>query len=210
MNDAFLELFSFDITPYVTTMTFQGDAAITTEGEPIHHLYYLEKGTTKLMATHENGRVSLVTFFHAPCFFGEMELLRDDSITRTMIAVLPCTCYAIDTSLCKDKLLADPRFLRALCIQTSQRLESSTGFLLRSLAYPLKNRLATLILLTSPDGYYRMRHTEASEYLGVTYRHLLYVLAEFTADGLLSKTKQGYRIENRVALERLAIESESG
>ena len=41
---------------------------------------------------------------------------------------------------------------------------------------------------------YREQHTEAAEYLGVTYRHLLYVLAEFVKEGILEKTKTGYRI----------------
>lgn len=34
---------------------------------------------------------------------------------------------------------------------------------------------------------YREKHTEVSEFLGVTYRHLLYVLADFVKRGYLKK-----------------------
>ena len=43
-----------------------------------------------------------------------------------------------------------------------------------------------------------------AEFLGVTYRHLLYVLAQFVEDGVLEKTKYGYRITDRERLEDIA------
>ena len=51
---------------------------------------------------------------------------------------------------------------------------------------------------------YRETHTEAAEFLGVTYRHLLYMLAEFVKRGYLKKTKQGYLIQDVSALRRTA------
>ena len=71
---------------------------------------------------------------------------------------------------------------------------------MRNQAYPLKVRFAEFILKMSVKGYYREPHTEVAEFLGVTYRHLLYVLAQFVENGLLKKTKRGYRI---VDLERM-------
>ncbi|EGK3663230.1 transcriptional regulator YeiL, partial [Escherichia coli] len=40
----------------------------------------------------------------------------------------------------------------------------------------------------------------------VSYRHLLYVLAQFIHDGLLTKSKKGYLIKNRKQLSGLALE----
>ena len=65
-------------------------------------------------------------------------------------------------------------------------------------------RLADFILQTASGGYYRERHTEVAEYLGVTYRHLLYVLADFVKKGLVKKTPQGYHMENVQALRAIA------
>jgi CRP/FNR family putative post-exponential-phase nitrogen-starvation transcriptional regulator len=58
--------------------------------------------------------------------------------------------------------------------------------------------------MTENKGIYREKHTEASGYLGVTYRHLLYVIAEFVKEGLLEKSLIGYRITNRKKLSELA------
>lgn len=74
----------------------------------------------------------------------------------------------------------------------------------RNQSYPLDVRLANFILLTSQNGYYREKHTESSEFLGVTYRHLLYVLADFVKRGILTKTNSGYYISNLAALQKLA------
>ena len=56
---------------------------------------------------------------------------------------------------------------------------------------------------------YREKHTEVSEYLGVTYRHLLYVLADFVKKGFLKKTPQGYEITDMNALQKLAAQNEN-
>lgn len=42
--------------------------------------------------------------------------------------------------------------------------------------------------------------------MGVSYRHLLYVIAQFTQDGVLIKQKSGYIITNKSALTALALE----
>lgn len=51
---------------------------------------------------------------------------------------------------------------------------------------------------------YREKHTEAADFLGVTYRHLLYVLADFVKCGYLKKTEQGYLIQDLTALRNIA------
>lgn len=204
LEKSFLQQFSFNITPFVTIKEFDSGQAIVAENDPPAYLYYMANGRAKLYTTQENGRVSLIDFFDAPCFIGEMELLREDSLTRGVTAILPCCCYAIDAACCKNQLLADPVFLRSLCLQLSRRLQTNTSFLCKNAAYPLENRLASFILLTETGGLYREKHTEASEYLGVSYRHLLYVLASFVRDGILEKTKSGYRIIDRTRLQALA------
>lgn len=71
-------------------------------------------------------------------------------------------------------------------------------------AYPLENRLAALIVTTSTDGIYQEKHTEAAEFLGVSYDHLLYVLAGFVKENILKKSKGGYLITDPQALAALA------
>lgn len=205
MNEFRLEdFFSFDIRPFCSVVKFDTAAPILREGAASSCLYYLTEGRAKLYLTHENGRVSLINFLDAPCFIGEMEFIGAQACTKGVSAITPCTCYRIDTEHCRDLILEDAKFLRCLCLFLGQKTLSNTANYTRNQAYPLENRLAAFILMTAAGGIYRERHTEAAEFLGVSYRHLLYVLADFVKRNILNKTKTGYLITDAHALHDLA------
>lgn len=186
--------FSFDIRPYLTKVSFKTGEYLFREGDSAKYLYYLDQGRAKVMLTEENGRETLTNFLDAPAFIGEMELLGARENTNAVIAITPCICYRIRCSQCKSALLNDAKFLRSLCSDLFRRFVRETDNFSRNLSYPLDMRLARFILLSSADDMYREKHTEAAAYLGVSYRHLLYVLSGFVQEGLLEKTPQGYRI----------------
>ena len=73
-------------------------------------------------------------------------------------------------------------------------------------SYPFENRLAAFILLTEQNNCYIEKHTEASEYLNVSYRHLLYILNQFCQQNYLRKEGRTYYIQDRNTLEKLADE----
>lgn len=201
---SFEEYFSFDIKPYTALVRFDPDDSILREGDSPSHLYFLLDGRAKLFITHKNGTISLINFLNAPCFIGEMELLDDKTSYNGVTALHTCYCFSINLSACKDLLLNDAKFLRHLCRLMSQKTRSDIHVYSQNQSYPVKCRLASFILMTASNGLYRERHTETAGYLGVTYRHLLYVLAEFVKDGVLEKTQEGYRILKMDELERLA------
>lgn len=198
------DYFGFDIRPYTSIVRFDSTEHILCEGEPPGFLYYLIDGRAKLFLSQSNGRISLINFLNAPCFIGEMELFGAQKAANGVTAVTPCICYAIRMAKCRDRILNDTRFLRSLCLLLSQKAIGNTCNYSKNQSYPLKARLADFILLTSCGRLYRERHTEAAEFLGVTYRHLLYVLADFVRCGFLKKTEQGYLILDVDALRRIA------
>lgn len=198
------DCFGFDIRPYTSVVKFDSMEHILREGEKPGSLYYLIKGRAKLYLSHENGRISLINFLDAPCFVGEMELFGAQEEANGVTAITPCTCYEIHTAQCREKILNDTKFLRFLCLFLSRKAISNTCNYSKNQSYPLEVRLADFILLTSYHQMYRETHTEAAEFLGVTYRHLLYMLAEFVKRGYLKKTKQGYLIQDVSALRRTA------
>lgn len=198
------DYFSFDIRPYTSIVTFDSTESILREGENPDFLYYLIDGRAKLFLSQKNGRISLINFLNAPCFIGEMELLGAQEAANGVTAITPCTCYAIHIMECKDRILNDTKFLRYLCLFLSQKAIGNTYNYTKNQSYPLEVRLASFILLTSCNHLYREKHTEASEFLGVTYRHLLYVLADFIKRGFLKKTEQGYYIQDLNAIHKIA------
>ena len=198
------DYFSFDIRPYTSIVKFDSTESILCEGEKPRFLYYLIDGRAKLFLSQENGRISLINFLDAPCFIGEMELLGAQEAANGVTAITPCTCYAIQIGKCKKQLLNDTKFLRELCLFLSKKAIGNTYNYSKNQSYPLEVRLANFILLTSCNNLYREKHTEVSEFLGVTYRHLLYVLADFVKRGFLKKTEQGYYIQDINTLRRIA------
>ena len=79
--------FEFDIRPFTTKAVFESGSHILQEGSEPEHLYYLVKGRAKLFLSHENGRVSLISFLDAPCFIGEIELLGAQAAARGVTAI---------------------------------------------------------------------------------------------------------------------------
>lgn len=199
------DFFSFDMIPFVSVIQFESEEKILQEGETPSCLYYLIDGRAKLFLSHENGRTSLINFINAPCFIGEMELIGAQNRSNGITAITRCICYAIRINDCKSEILKDVKFLRHLCLFLSQKAIRNTFNYAQNQSYPLEVRLANFILMTSHNQLYRETHTEVSEFLGVTYRHLLYVLADFIKRGLLEKTDSGYFISDLPALQQVAL-----
>lgn len=198
------DYFGFNIRPYTSIINFDSTENILREGEETDYLYYLIDGRAKLLLSQENGRITLINFLNAPCFIGEMELLDAQDTANGVTAITSCTCYRIHITECKTQILSDTKFLRHLCLFLSQKAIGNTYNYSKNQSYSLKVRLANFILLSSCNRMYREVHTEASEFLGVTYRHLLYVLADFVKHGIMKKTEQGYYIQDLNALRKIA------
>ncbi len=202
-NNPLQHFFGIDISPYISISEFEPDEFIIREGERPANLYYLTEGRAKLFLSQENGRISLINFIEAPCFIGEMELLDEKRLAQGVKAISLCRCYQIRISECRNELLQDTKFLRYLCSFLSEKATQNTNNYMRNQSYSLKVRLAEFILKMSVNGYYREPHTEVAEFLGVTYRHLLYVIAEFVKEGILKKTKLGYFVPDEEKLRQL-------
>lgn len=205
LNDSdYKEQFSFDASKDTELFLAAPGEYIIKEGVRPEYLFYLCSGKAKLYMTLPDRRVNLIDFFSAPCFIGEMELISEDNDVRAVQALESCYCLGLPLRRYRKLLLEDPRFLRSLCLLLGRKNYRNTRMFIRNQSYPLLNRLSAFILLTESDGLYRERHTQTSEYLGVSYRHLLYVMAELVERGYLKKERRAYRINDRAGLEGLA------
>lgn len=198
--------FSVDVVRNTRLFYIAAGDYIVKEGSQPSYLFYLARGRAKLYATLPNGRISLIDFFCAPCFIGEIELVNKDHAPRAVQSIEECWCLALPMKPFRPQLLNDATFLRNLCVALSHKNYRNIVSLTQNQSFPLVNRLAAFILLTQHSDQYREKHTQAAEYMGVSYRHLLYVIAQFTRDGLLLKQKSGYAIINKPMLTALALE----
>ncbi|WP_410984820.1 transcriptional regulator YeiL [Bacillus cereus] len=202
----FQTFFSFDIFPYIEVHSFQKKELICNEGEELPYLYYLISGKTKIYMNHQNGKTSLINFVKAPSFIGELGLIGIETVTKGIEAIEPCICLALPLKDCQHLLLQDAHFLQQLCKFIGEKTITRTEQYAKNYNYPLENRLAAFILLTEQNDCYLEKHTEASEYLNVSYRHLLYVLKQFCQQNWLKKEGRMYFIQDREQLQQLADE----
>jgi CRP/FNR family transcriptional regulator, putaive post-exponential-phase nitrogen-starvation regulator len=199
-------LFSFPITPFLKVFQFDRGDFIFKEGSHPEYLYYLVEGKAKLFVTHENGKVSLIDFLQPPVFMGEIELLNEERISKGIQAITNVICLAIPIQACKEKLLTDPTFLKHLCMFLSKKATTISAKYTVNQAYPLLNRLADFILVSADHDFYKEKHTEVCEYLGVSYRHLLHVFSQLCEENIMKKQSRGYMIQDRKRLLKLTKE----
>ncbi|MFP7300198.1 transcriptional regulator YeiL [Neobacillus niacini] len=199
-------LFSFPINPYIQVVQFDRGEFIFKEGTYPDYMFYLVEGKAKLYVTQKNGNVSLLNFLHPPIFMGEIELLNEERYSRGIQAATKVICLAIPIHACKDKLLSDATFLKYLCIFLSKKQTSFTSRYAENQAFPLINRLASFILISADQDIYKEKHTEVCEYLGVSYRHLLHVLAQLCDAEIIEKQSRSYKIVDKNRLQELAKE----
>ncbi|WP_042472496.1 transcriptional regulator YeiL [Bacillus ndiopicus] len=198
-------LFSFDIMSLVEVHHFERGEWIIKEGNFPQYLYFLIEGKAKVYMTQENGKVALISFAQPNAFIGELELLDEEYYSKGVQTMTTTICLALPILKCKEELLSDVVFLRYLCTFLGNKTSLMTAQFSKSLAYPLENRLAEFIVLSAHNNIYKEKHTEVCDYLGVSYRHLLYVLAQFCEQGLLEKRGRSYTITNMSELKKRAI-----
>lgn len=199
------DIFSFDISPFVTKRKYDAGDCIFEEGIELDELIFLEEGRAKCCSLNENGTINLLTFMNAPYLLGSLELLEVQKTANGVIAISHCTCSVINLSACKDQVMNDVKFLRYMCIEVGRMAVNNSSLITLMQSYPLKNRLATYLLQVQFEGVYAGPHTEASAYLGVTYRHLLHVLAQFVDEGILEKRNHLYKIIDMNRLKDLSV-----
>ncbi|WP_047985862.1 transcriptional regulator YeiL [Ornithinibacillus californiensis] len=198
------ELFSFPVEENMEIHEYKRDDWIIQEGKRPDYLFYVLEGKAKIYITHQNGKVTLINFINDQEYIGEMELLHDVYYTKGIQASTKTICLALPMYYYRKRLLEDTKFLRELSKFLSAKATHMAAKYTQSLAFPLENRLAEFILQTSDEGVYKEKHVTVCDYLGVSYRHLLYVLNQFCEKEYLQKAGRNYQIKQFDSLYRLA------
>ncbi|KAA0546054.1 transcriptional regulator YeiL [Bacillus sp. BGMRC 2118] len=197
-------LFSFEVDEYIEVHEYKRDEWIIQEGMRPDYLFYVVEGNAKIYITHQNGKVSLLSFINAEYYIGEMELINDVYYTKGIQASTKTICFALPFQHYRKQLLEDAKFLRELTNFLSVKATNMAAKYSQSLAFPLENRLADFILQTADNGIYKEKHVTVCDYLGVSYRHLLHVLSQFCEKEFLLKEGRNYRIHHNQSLYELA------
>jgi len=173
--------------------------------EPVEKLLFLIEGKAKVTMVHEDGKRSIIRFLNPMELIGELSLIEVDDQPKDIEAVTSCICLSMPLELAKDVLLKDSKFLLRLSRYIGQKLLTGTWFQMKFQNYELKNRLAAYMLMSQNNGIYNEKHIETAEFLGVSYRHLLYTFKLFLEEGVIEKTTKGFLL-NLEELEILSMD----
>lgn len=165
------------------------------------YCYLILSGVAKIYIDHSNGRRSILDFAGCNDWLGELSLFYNEADIKENRVLQDINCLEFDLNalrkLCKED--ASVSFYFASYI--SNKLLSRSYRMSESLNYSLDKRLAMFIFKYQQNGRYEISHTDVSEYLNVSYRHVLYVMKQFRERGILEKdNEKGYII---VDIEKL-------
>lgn len=165
--------------------------------------YLILSGIVKIYIDHDNGRRSILDFAGKNDWIGELSLFYAETDIKENKVLQDVECLEFNLEelrkLCKENAKISYYFASYI----SYKLLSRSYRMSESLNYSLEKRLATFILQYNKNGIYDIPHTDVSEYLNVSYRHVLHIIKQFREFGILEKTKnKGYTIKNLEKLEK--------
>lgn len=168
------------------------------------YCYFILSGTAKIYIDHKNGRRSILDFVGENDWLGELSLFCDESDIKENRVLQDIECLEFDINelrkLCEEN--AKVSFYFASYI--ADKLLARSYRMSESLNYSLNSRLAAFILQYQQGGVYNIPHTDVSEYMNVSYRHVLYVIQQFGELGILKKEKgKEYVVSNIEKLKEL-------
>lgn len=180
-----------------TKRIFTKDSHIFKTGDSIAHCYYIISGTVKIYIDHKNGRRSVLDFISANNWLGELSVFccETDVKENKVLQEVVCLEFEIHDLRKLSKENSEVSFYFASYI--SNKLLNRSSRMSENLNFPLENRLASFILEYHHNLVYNLPHVDVSEYLNVSYRHMLYVIKHFCKLEILTKQRGiGYLISD--------------
>lgn len=182
---------------------------IMRQEETSEYLYLMVEGRCSVRVLLSNAKSVILQTLKAPVLIGEMELIRQVS-SFTVQALERCRMLAVPLRQCRQFLLNDPYFLRAVCFDLIGKERTESLKLIHAFGYPLENRLAHFILENRQGNCFYVKKIHIAESFGVSYRHVEKVMSDFVKKKYLSKEKLIYTIIDEQALRRLSRELTDG
>lgn len=177
------------------------------EQDQPRYLYFLVKGQVQCSHYHLNGKLAVVALSKPFAAIGDLEILSKEPVKSNVIATQETTMLGIASDVIQRYGADDPRFLRFLIEQITQKLYK-TNALQMNQVLPLINRL-TVYMLSQPvnaEGAILLPDKEdLASLLGTSTRHLNRVLKALVEEGIISAGYPYVHILDPHALQDQAV-----
>lgn len=205
------DIFSEDMKVHMKLRVFHKGDLICRMDEELTELFFFVKGKAKVYTTLKNGKSLLLCFYTSFQVVGDVQLFNDIKATANIQCIEESHCISFPMKVIKSILDKDTRFLKFIAETLGGKLNRISNNSSINLLYPLEQRLASYLLVTShyeQDGKLIVEEnlTHVAELLGISYRHLLRTLNGFVQEGIIKKQGTLYSIEKEETLEALAAD----
>ncbi len=192
------------IFKYGKKKTFIKDSNIYKINSSVTHCYFLLSGTVKIYIDHKNGRRSILDLVGSNDWLGELSLFCNESDIKENKVLQDVECLEFDMAELRELCEENAKVSFYFASYIAEKLLARSYRMSESLNYPLEIRLASFILQHQQKGVYNIPHTDVSEYMNVSYRHVLYVIKKLCEQTILTKEKgKGYIISDMEMLKQL-------
>lgn len=181
-----------------TCCYFDAGEYVLQQGFPAENIYLVISGTTKIYMNARNGKNLILCYYISQGILGDIELMLGDYIAlASSVAESPLVCLSIPISSNTNYLKNNAFFLNRLAEGLSQKLATSSYDRASSALYTSEERLCTYILRAEHGGLFSDVLTNVSQSVGISYRHMFRIINKLCDEGIMKKTKSGYRILDR-------------
>lgn len=186
---------SSDIFSISELLLFDKNEYLVEAGYPADYLYFLVAGEIVISSCSTNDKNTCISYCRHFTIIGEAASLWHMPPHRSVRALTRCTCIGISLTKHRQLLQNDLLFLQNICQILTCKLNAENE-LSQTLYDSLEVRLSRFILECSVNQIFSFQLTNCAYILNTSYRHLLRMLKQFCAMGMLKKAKNCYIVEN--------------
>lgn len=202
------QIFNIHRKHHLRLFRFEKGEYICRNGDDMEYQFFLVDGEVKVYTTLDNGKIYLIRIEKPLHSYGDIELFSSSTYVANAEALSVCVCIGIPVSVIRKEYWNQPEFLRFICRSLGSRLESISHMSAENVYLPLKNKLASYLLLHKEENsmkiVLRYSFIDISDHLGATYRHLNRTMKELENEGLISRNGKEIIVEDLEELKALA------
>jgi CRP-like cAMP-binding protein len=199
-----------------TVRTFHKGETVFSEGDPADVFYTVARGRVKVFKTTPSGKDVILEIFGPGDPLGALAIYEGRPFPASAVALEETVCVAVRKQDFFGLLERHPSLVRGLLAALTRRLVELTTRLAELTGGPVEARLARMFLKLARDmgrpergGTFipmPLSRQELADFTGTTIETCIRIMSRWGKDGLVLTEKNGFLIQDREALEAVALD----
>jgi CRP/FNR family transcriptional regulator len=198
--------------------TFGKGETVFSEGDPSAYFYTVASGRVKVFKMTPAGKDIILEIFGAGDPFGAVAAYEGRPFPASAVALEPTTCILARREAFFELLEQHPSLVRGLLLGLTHRLVELTNRLAELTGGRVEPRFARFFLKLADEMGRPAREREGAveiplvlsrqelaDFTGTTIETAIRIMSRWGKDGLVRTEKDGFVVEDRGALEELAV-----